>query len=964
MSLTIHLEQLEHQEEALLAILEAFPALDETSNESETQSIYANPLLKHNGDESYFIDCKMETGTGKTYVYTRLMYELHKRLGLFKFILIVPTLAIREGSASFIQSGYARQHFSRFYPNTQLELQTIKAGDFSGKGGRKIFPGGLTQFTGATRNERTAIQCLLLCSKGFLDKSTSSLFRDDYDQTLMGLSSCPAEALRMSRPVVIIDEPHRIKRDSATYRNLIEKINPQMVIRFGATFPEVSSGRGRTSIDYYRGTPTYDLGAIRSFNQGLVKAVDVHYPELVGDMSRERYRVKSATNRELVLAKDNRDYHIYVGENLAIANAEFEGNIEYLGGADRKLSNELGLAAGMQLIPGTFMQSYQELLLKHAIDMHFEKEKTNFYRDNEARVKTLSLFFIDSIPSYRKQDGWLKVMFERLLKEKLDDLLSEATGEYRKFLLATREDIEKVHGGYFAEDRAGKTADDKIAAEVDDILRNKEKLLTFQNEDGTWNTRRFLFSKWTLREGWDNPNVFVICKLRSSGSETSKIQEVGRGLRLPVDERGNRLSNEEFRLDFILGYDEKDFADRLLGEINADSSLELSSERLTDDMIAIIVGARDIDISDLCNELGEKGMIDFSRTFIAAVERDGQVKTGYEWLLIDYPELLDAQVRKGKVTSPQTRGTQPKIRLRQENWNRIKSVWEDICQRYMLHYQRLDQSVLEDIVEDVLNDEDVFNQQIAEITLRSIVSADGEMRLERQTIPAGTTSIGKLPYGAFIKRLHKRTYLPVALLHKKVHTRLRSLTPMVNDVNDLINESAVDKFASLFAKRFAEEYAERYEYDSLDYSANSSVFKKGIFLDEIEQGVVGNYEFNTNDDPRNLYDVPLAYDSELEREVMQVRPNDRITVFGKIPRRAIAVPNYTGGSTTPDFIYHTESASNGGRLSLLVETKTDDMRSTEEWAVSSQEKFFAGIEGVNWKLANTAEDVIRALEGM
>lgn len=200
-------------------------------------------------------------------------------------------------------------------------------------------------------------------------------------------------------------------------------------------------------------------------------------------------------------------------------------------------------------------------MLKQAIKNHFKQEKDNFYR--ERKIKTLSLFFIDSVYSYRgeENDGYLKTKFESFLKlelekeiEKLSDRTRKIDIEYKSFLAASLKDIKATNGGYFAVDNS--TDDDKIKEEIDAILRDKEKMLSFKHKDGSWNTRRFIFSKWTLREGWDNPNVFQIAKLRSSGSEISKLQEVGRGLRLPVDEYGNRISNEEFYLTYLIDFSE------------------------------------------------------------------------------------------------------------------------------------------------------------------------------------------------------------------------------------------------------------------------------------------------------------------------------------------------------------------------------------------------------------------------
>ena len=203
-------------------------------------------------------------------------------------------------------------------------------------------------------------------------------------------------------------------------------------------------------------------------------------------------------------------------------------------------------------------------MLRLALQRHFETERKNF--DRSIKIKTLALFFIDYIDSYR--GGWLKEMFERLLGERLQNELQnpDNSEEYYAFLQASLADLSACHAGYFAQDNAD--TDEAIAEEVNDILHNKKKLLAFKDADGNFITRRFLFSKWTLKEGWDNPNIFTIVKLRSSGSDNSKIQEVGRGLRLPVDEFGNRIGNEEFMLNYIVDFTEAEFANQLVAEIN------------------------------------------------------------------------------------------------------------------------------------------------------------------------------------------------------------------------------------------------------------------------------------------------------------------------------------------------------------------------------------------------------------
>lgn len=166
-------------------------------------------------------------------------------------------------------------------------------------------------------------------------------------------------------------------------------------------------------------------------------------------------------------------------------------------------------------------------MIRLALERHFETERINFGRNN--KIKTLALFFIDDIYSYRVNEGhekkpYLKETFERLLSENIDAVipkLAEQENEYKEYLLASKADLNATHAGYFSQDNS--SSDEAIAQEIQEILYEKKKLLAIKDEEGKYSTRRFLFSKWTLKEGWDNPNVFTIAKLRSSGSENSKI---------------------------------------------------------------------------------------------------------------------------------------------------------------------------------------------------------------------------------------------------------------------------------------------------------------------------------------------------------------------------------------------------------------------------------------------------------
>ena len=783
----IVLEELQHQSEALRRINESFPAINHLKQDSLN---FANPLIEHAYEEDHFIDIKMETGTGKTYVYTRMMYELHKR-GIFKFVIVVPSPSIKEGTKNFIESDYAKQHFSQFYENTYIQLNVINNGDFKAKGGRRNFPSQLTEFIESSRANSNQIEVLLI-NAGMLN--STSMKRDDYDQTLAGGETSPIKAIAATRPIVIIDEPHRFSEETKSYSE-IQKMNPQSIIRFGATFPEQKTKKSQKQ--YYQGKPQYNLNAVESFNQGLVKGIDIIYPTLSSEIIKNTYKVKSTGKNGLTLQDSKgKERFIKTGENLAVADDNFEGSITYAGGSQNRgnLSNDLEVVPGMKLIPGTFTESYQERIIKQAIDEHFRIEERNFLRKNDApKIKTLSLFFIDSIDSYgrRKADGtgrdkgWLIKVFEKLLHEKLTGLLKKYSRavngreqEYYEFLQATfkslNSDHQQVYAGYFSGDNGQKKQDDDIQAEVDDILKNKEKMLSFKDKDGNWITRRFLFSKWTLREGWDNPNVFVIAKLRTSGSENSKIQEVGRGLRLPVDENGNRVHQDEFesRLSFLIGYDEKDFADTLVNEINSDVDVQLNEEKLDGNTIKLIVKDRqktdpEFNADELRNDLGEHHVIDYSGNFNDEVEINGKIISGFEALGELYPIVRQKKVSLDRVRDMQKHPQPTEVELNKENWNKLREIWLKLVRRSMIVFDHSQEDQVDVLAKATFTDEKNYVKQPIQ-NIRQKVHVESEATINEQKEDYETLQYETMNYGKFLEQISRATSLQPSVINKYV----------------------------------------------------------------------------------------------------------------------------------------------------------------------------------------------------
>ena len=252
-------------------------------------------------------------------------------------------------------------------------------------------------------------------------------------------------------------------------------------------------------------------------------------------------------------------------------------------------------------------------------------------------------------------------MFDRILEEQIDYELSKPTSdEYASYLRATKANIPASRAGYFAQDT--NESDESIANEVDAILHKKKELLSFDGELGTC---RFLFSKWTLREGWDNPNVFTIAKLRSSGSEISKLQEVGRGLRLPVDELGNRISNEQFMLNYIIDFTEKDFAAKLVDEINEQRNEAVVA--IPQPLLVSVAAKRGCADMELLMELYKKGYItDSNRTINPSKLFD---------LYAEYPEFNLSGFAGSKVKDRNAKATKS-VRIRAARYAELRTLWE------------------------------------------------------------------------------------------------------------------------------------------------------------------------------------------------------------------------------------------------------------------------------------------------
>ena len=760
--------------------------------------------------ERLLLDIKMETGTGKTYVYTNIIYELHKRYGINKFIIAVPTLPIKAGAKQFLSDPYVQKYFQNTCGyNTTIDLCVLNA--IKIKKGKRYFPSVVRDFVEGSFQNRNKIYVLLVNMS--LLTNGNMLSRNDYDYGVQGFYR-PFDAIRATKPFVIIDEPHRFSKGQSAYTAIEQELNPQCIIRFGATFPSITTGRGRnkiTTTDYQN--LLYDLNACDAFNLNLIKGVaKEHFNPISG--KEEKVKILSIESRTSVTfnhktVTGNRSHTLAHGDSLGVISPELSGlTIAGIGNGFIELSNGQVKETGEEFEVDIYSESYQEQMMKLAIQRHFETERANF--DRSVKIKTLALFFIDNIESFRGGDTsspWLRDMFDRLLEEKIkEELAKNNSDEYKAYLNASLANIGACRAGYFSQDNSD--SDEEIAKEVDEILHNKKKLLSFMNEDGTPNTRRFLFSKWTLKEGWDNPNVFTITKLRSSGSENSKIQEVGRGLRLPVDEYGNRIGNEEFMLNYIVDFTEADFANKLVAQINAQLPVSIATAISQEDLIRV-AEIRGVKEMALMVTLYQSGYITDSNRTINQDKLDDFYR--------DYPEFNTSGVSGSKVLDRNKKITNT-VKIRSAQFEELKELWEAINRKYVIFFDKEVDTLIESELPDLFAN-GVFAD--IEVTSQREIVQGGDGIIEAVS-GIGATYIVKgrmLPYNVFIKRLNKATSIPV----NTIHTALCKYVATQSSFNEsYFNESSLRRIIVEFDEWKSNNLQGKFNYKQTTYTPTST----------------------------------------------------------------------------------------------------------------------------------------------
>ena len=517
------------------------------ANIQQQQAIYNIPkslrLSQPDGLGACSLDIEMETGTGKTYVYIKTMFELNKRYGWSKFIVVVPSIAIREGVAkSFVmlaehfQEHYGKQAIPFVYNSSNLNA----IDDFSSSADIRVMIIN-TQAFNSSFNEAKNVEG----RKGDAAARIIYTRRDDFQ------SRRPIDVIAANRPVIIMDEPQ--KMEGVATQKALKNFKPLFVLNYSATH--------KTSHNC-----VYALDALDAYRQRLVKKIQVKGITLQNLLGNQSYiyfdsivlsknkapevkleiEVKGASSTRRQICKFSQGDSLFDASHLQAYKDFVITDIN-------PLTNMIYFMNGDSLHKGEVMgdvseKQLQRIQMRETIKSHFEKEAMLFKQG----IKTLSLFFIDEVANYKGYDeqgevvkGDLWKIFEEEYMLYLNEHLSLFEDDYQRYL--KRFSASEVHNGYFSIDKKGHAINSTIArgedtsndiSAYDLILKNKERLLSFEEPT------RFIFSHSALREGWDNPNVFQICTLRHANSNTAKRQEVGRGLRICVDQQGVRMDKE------------------------------------------------------------------------------------------------------------------------------------------------------------------------------------------------------------------------------------------------------------------------------------------------------------------------------------------------------------------------------------------------------------------------------------
>ncbi|GAA8800891.1 type III restriction-modification system endonuclease [Helicobacter pylori] len=875
-------------------------------------------------DKSLNCDILMETGTGKTFCFLECVYALHQNYHLSKFIVLVPSNAIKLGVLKSIE--ITREFFKSEY-STHLESDED-----------------IRSFILASNHKC----CVLVMTFSAFNKEKNTINKSCLENTnLFNGAKSYMQALANIRPIVIMDEPHRFLGDKT--KKYLEQLNALVTLRFGATFKD----------DY--NNLIYALDSKKAFDCALVKSISVasvgesneYFLELKGIEKRNGYEAMiNYTNLENKTQSVKVKEHDNLGVVTQISALE-DYIVEKITKTEIRFLNGFNLLLDQKEPFSHLLEGEQEVMLKEAIKSHFEREEGLFKKG----IKALCMVFISGVNSYLSENekpAKLALLFEKLYQQNLEEVLKkdDLDNNYRAYLERTKDNIQKVHGGYFAKSKKESDEAQVIAL----ILKEKEKLLSFDSD------LRFIFSQWALQEGWDNPNVMTICKLAPSHSNITKLQQIGRGLRLAVNDKGERITKEHADFDFvnelvvIVPQVEGDFVGAIQQEISEHSLIKqvFSGEEL--EKSGIVKKGRYGFLLETLEGLGFGEKTDDENFKLTLnqnefLEKEPELEKLKDEKYLDFEKLKDflkdRLIGNSRVRNKNERKNE-KIKINKENFKKFETLWEGLNHQARIAYAIDSESLIDEIVTKINASFNVKSKIVLVTTHKKVETMGNDAKTEVFEQKS-----------ACVWSLHEF----ISALSNKVKLSFKSVAKVLENIDenkfDLIKKNeqeSLRRLEELFLEIIYQNIKDKISYQMRETTVkdrkNDAFYdEKGEIREFLDGSLVGDkYEIkNSSAQEKCLYENFMQVESEIEKDTIEESNDTKIIVFGKLPR--VKIPIGLNQTYSPDFGYVVEN--NDKKVLLVVETKgvenENELREEEKRKISSAKKFFEALkkQGVN-----------------
>lgn len=918
---------------------------------------------------------EMETGTGKTYVYLRSIFELNKRYGFTKFVIVVPSVAIKEGVYKSLQ--ITEEHFKGLYGGVPLDYfiyDSAKLGqvrNFATSSNIQIMVvtvGAINKF--GDENEAKAEESDELLAK---QKSKNVMYR--HSEKTGG--ERPIDLIRATSPIVIVDEPQSVDGGlDGKGKKAMQQLNPLCTLRYSATH-----------VDKHH--MVYRLDAVDAYERKLVKQIEVAAATVQGGNNKPYVRVVSVNNKKGVpVARVELDVETLAGVQRQEVTVEDGDDLEQTTHRAMYADYRIGeIKAGKSdafvelRYPGgeKFLSvgeahgdveplAIQREMIRRTIKEHLDKEK----RLRPQGIKVLSLFFIDSVSKYRQYDtdgnpvkGEYALIFEEEYRR-----IAKQPGYQSLFAevdLTTA--AEEVHNGYFSIDKkkvGSKSVevfkDTRGDTKADDdtynlIMRDKEKLLGFETP------LKFIFSHSALREGWDNPNVFQICTLRDIQSERERRQTIGRGLRLCVNQEGQRLRGFDINtLTVIATESYEQFADNLQKEIEADTGIRFGIVQEHQFASVVTKGAD-----------GKEAPLGFDQSKVlwahlraqCYIDAKGKVQDSLKVALkngtLVVPAEFEAQraqiaemLRKlsGKLEIKNA-DERKQIHTRQAVLNspEFKALWDRIKHKTTYRVQFDNEKLIQNCVDVLRSDQFQISKTRLQWRKADIsIGKGGIDAKEKKGADTVTINEGDIELPDLLTDLQDRTQLT-----RKTITRILTESGRLNDFKRN-PQQFIEMTGEIINRQKRMALVDGIKYQRL---GDDQFYAQELFANEELTG----YLKNLLDAEKSVYEQ-IVYDSDTERDfATQLEMNNTIKVYAKLPGW-FKVPTPLG-TYNPDWAVLVEQ-DGGERLYFVVETKsslfTDDLRDKESAKIECGKAHFTalatGENPAKYLVATKFEDLI------